>query len=95
MKIWGEIPKVSGVYDKQKSIGKIGKTGSIASKEDVVSISNEAKDFQTVMKALKDTPDIRKEKVDALKEKYEAGDYEVNETDIAEKILKSIVDKKI
>lgn len=95
MKIWGEIPKVSGVYSKQKSVGKVDKTGSIASKKDVVLISNEAKDFQTVMKALKDTPDIRKEKVDTLKEKYEAGDYEVNETDIADKILKSIVDKKI
>lgn len=95
MKIWGEIPKVSGVYNKQKSVGKVDKPGSVASKKDVVSISSQAKDYQTVMKALKDTPDVRNELVDRLKEKYEAGQYEVKETDIADKIVKSVMDKKV
>jgi len=95
MKIWGEIPKVSGVYNKQKSVGKVDKAGNVSSKKDVVSISNEAKDFQTVMKALKKAPDIRQEVVDKLKDKYEAGKYEVKETDVADKILKSVTDKKI
>ncbi|MFZ5986023.1 MAG: flagellar biosynthesis anti-sigma factor FlgM [Bacillota bacterium] len=94
MKIWGEIPKVTGVYDKQKNVNKVDKTRNVASKKDVVSISNQAKDFQTVMKALRDVPDIRKDKVEGIKERYEAGDYEVKETDIADKILKSIADKK-
>lgn len=95
MKIWGEIPKVSGVYNKQKNVGKVEKVDSVNSKKDVVSISNEAKDIQTVMKALKNTPDIRSELVDKLREKYEAGEYEVKETDIADKILKSITKKNI
>ncbi|WP_010681199.1 flagellar biosynthesis anti-sigma factor FlgM [Acetivibrio cellulolyticus] len=95
MKIWGEIPKVSGVYNKQKSAGKVDKTSNVASKKDIVSISNVAKDYQTVMKALKDTPDIRNDKVDSLKDKYEAGQYEVKETDIADKILKSVTEKKV
>lgn len=95
MKIWGEIPKVSGVYNKQKSVGKVDKTGSVASKKDVVSISSQAKDYQTVMKALKETPDVREEKVNRLAEKYESGQYEVNNRDIADKLLKSVTDKKI
>lgn len=95
MKIWGEIPKVSGIYSNQKSLGKVDKVDSVSSKKDVVSISNEAKDIQTVMKALKNTPDIRAELVDRLKEKYEAGEYEVKETDIADKILKSLMEKNI
>lgn len=95
MKIWGEIPKVSGVYNKQKSVGKVDKADSVSSKKDVVSISKEAKDYQTVMRALKDTPEIRSEKVNSLKDKYEAGEYNVKETDIADKILKSVMDKKV
>ncbi|AEV70536.1 flagellar biosynthesis anti-sigma factor FlgM [Acetivibrio clariflavus] len=93
MKIWGEIPKVSGIYSSQKSVGKVDKVDSVSSKKDVVSISNEAKDIQTVMKALKNTPDIRSELVERLREKYEAGEYQVKETDIADKILKSITEK--
>lgn len=95
MKIWEGIPKVSGVYDKHKSVNKAGKTGSVATKKDVVSISSHAKDIQTVMKALKDVPDIRKDRVDDLTKKIETGTYEVKETDIADKILKSISEKKV
>ncbi len=95
MKIWGEIPKVSGVYSKKKSVGKADRADRLSSKTDAVSISKEAKDIQTVMKALKNTPEIRNELVDKLKDKYEAGEYEVKETDIADKILKSVMDKKV
>lgn len=94
MKIWGEIPKILGVYDKQKNVGKTEKASGAASKKDVVSISNQAKDFQTVMKALKDVPDMRQDKVNELSEKYETGNYDVSGNDIAGKILKSIFDKK-
>ena len=95
MKIWGEIPKVSGIYSKKKSVGKADIADKLSSKTDAVSISKEAKDIQTVMKALKNTPDIRSDLVDRLKEKYEVGEYEVKETDIADKILKSVMDKKV
>ncbi|OPZ92905.1 MAG: Anti-sigma-28 factor, FlgM [Firmicutes bacterium ADurb.Bin419] len=95
MKIWGEIPKVAGVYSKQKRVGKVDDTGNVASKKDVLSISSRAKDYQTVMKALKETPDIREEKVRSLAEKYELGQYQVKDTDIADKILKSATDKKV
>ena len=93
MKIWGEVPKISGVYDKHKSINKVDKASGVTSKKDVVSISNQAKDFQTVMKTLKDVPDIRKVKVSELADKYEAGNYDVSGSDIADKVLKSMFAK--
>jgi negative regulator of flagellin synthesis FlgM len=94
MKIWGEIPKIFGIYDKQKNVNKVDKTSAVVSKKDVVSISNQAKDFQTVMRALKEVPEVREEKVRELSEKYEAGNYDVSGKDIAEKMLKSVFDTK-
>ncbi|MCX7923031.1 MAG: flagellar biosynthesis anti-sigma factor FlgM [Clostridia bacterium] len=95
MKIWGEFSKVFGVYDKQKNVNRVEKTAGVASKKDVVSISNQAKDFQTVMKAIKETPDVRKDKVDELAGKYQSGNYSVDGKDIADRIVKSMVDKRV
>lgn len=94
MKIWGEIPRISGIYNKIKSTAKAEITSAAASKNDVVSISSQAKDYQVLIKALKDVPDIRKDKVEEIKAKIEAGTYDVNGRDIADKIIKSIIDWK-
>lgn len=94
MKIWGGIPKVSGVYDKPDKINKVDKANNVEGKKDAVSISNKAKDFQTVMKALKDVPDIRQEKLNELADRYDSGNYDVSGNDIADKVLNSIFDKK-
>jgi negative regulator of flagellin synthesis FlgM len=88
MKIWGDIPKISGVYDKQKSIKKLDKSSETYAKHDAVSISNQAKDYQTVMKALRDVPDIRKDKVDELRDKYESGKLNVSGNEIIDKLVK-------
>lgn len=95
MKIWGEIPKVTGVYNKQKNLNRIENASGIVSKKDAISISNQAKDYQTVMKALKDVPDIRRDKVDELAGKYEKDGYDASGRDVADKIIKSIIDKKV
>jgi negative regulator of flagellin synthesis FlgM len=95
MKIWGEVPKVSGIYDKNKSVKRSEGIANITSQKDVVSISGPAKDYQTVIKASKDVPDIRTDKVNELIEKYEAGNYDINGNDTAEKIIKSMVDSRI
>ncbi|MGI6776725.1 MAG: flagellar biosynthesis anti-sigma factor FlgM [Acetivibrionales bacterium] len=95
MKIWDGVPKISEVYGKQKSVGKADKIQGVYTKKDVLSISHEAKDFQTVMKALKEIPDIRSEKVKELAERYQSGNYNVNGRDIADKIVRSIIDKKV
>ncbi len=95
MKIWGDIPKVQGIYNKQKRVEKPGKAGKTGSTGDVVSISGKAKDFQTVLKALKNVPDVRTEKVNELSSKYRSGSYDTSGKDIADKIIDSILDKKV
>lgn len=94
MKITGDIYNVSKVYDKQRTVGKVEKTGPVTPKKDVVSISSNAKDYQTVTKALKDVPDVRQQKIDELSEKYNSGSYDVNGREIVDKLGKSLIDKK-
>lgn len=94
MRIPGEISKIPGVYGTQKNTGRIVKTESVASKKDVLSISNEAKDFQTVNRALKEVPDIRQGRVAELLRKFEAGSYNVTGRDVADKVVNTVFDKK-
>ena len=94
MKIWGDIPKIPGVYDKQRNFNKVAATYGVSSKKDIVSISSQAKDYQSVMKVLKDMPDVRQDKVDELSQKYESGSYDVSGKDIVDRVLKSVIDKK-
>ena len=94
MRIPGDIPKIPGIYDKQKNAGMLGRTDRLAPKKDVVSISGQAKDFQSVMKALKNVPDIRQDKVDEIMRKYQAGNYTVDGRDVVEKAARTIFDRK-
>ena len=94
MKIPGEIPKITGIYEKQKNMARVDRTNSVNPKNDVVSISGQAKDFQTVYKALKDVPDVRTDKVSELEGKYRAGNYNIDGKDVVDRVIKSIFDKK-
>ncbi len=93
MRIPRDVPKITGIYGSQK-INKIRRSGGAASKKDVLSISNEAKDFQTVLRALREVPDIRKEKVDTIRGSIEAGQYDVKARDVADKVIRSVFDRK-
>jgi len=95
MKIWGEIPRISGVYGKHKKVAGSDKISGVSSKKDVLSISDKAKDFQTAMKALRNVPDVREDKIRELSGKFNSGNYDVNGKDVAERIVKSILDKKV
>ncbi|HHY23556.1 MAG TPA: flagellar biosynthesis anti-sigma factor FlgM [Clostridiaceae bacterium] len=95
MKIWGDIPGITGVYGKNKSVNKIVETTEIKPKKDVISISDKAKDYQLAMKHLKDIPDIRKDKVEEIAKKLHSGNYDINGNEVADKIIKSIFDTKI
>ena len=93
MKIWGDIPKIFGVYNKNRNIERVQKTKSVASKSDELSISGEAKDFQTVMRERRKIPDVREDKVKDFSEKYDSGEYKVETKDLTEKIFKMMSKK--
>jgi len=65
--------------------GKQAEASGIA--EEKVSLSSTAIDFQKAQKAVEGLPDVRKEKVQQLKDQIQAGRYDVNGEEIAEKML--------
>ena len=87
-----KISNIQSVYEAyQPAKAKTPqKTNTIAAPKDVVAISNEAKDFQTIRKALSKTPDIREDKVTVIKSQIDAGTYTVSDTALADKMLKGL-----
>lgn len=94
MKIWGELLKVNEVYNSSK-INRSESVTKVKSKRDEISISNIGKDYQIALKAAKDIPDIRAEKVKDIKDKYATGVYNVSGHEIADKIVDSFFDTKV
>ncbi len=64
MRIWRNVPGVSGIDGKNKRMDKIRETSRANQGKYVLSISDTAKDYQVAMKHLKEIPDIRQEKVE-------------------------------
>ncbi len=95
MKIWGQIPQILGIYDKNKTTAKVDKTSGVVPKKDVISISDQGKDFQAALKAAKEAPDIRVDKVEEIKQKMQADKYEVSGSDVADKVIDSILGRKL
>ncbi len=95
MKIWGNIPKVSGVYGNTSKVDRYAKVGETSSKKDELSISGTAKDFSVAMKAVRQIPDVRQEKINENIQKMERGDYSVKASEVAEKIITAFEDSKI
>ena len=100
MKILNNIPKILDTYNKNKVSNKqkvldskdtkskeMANDNDNAIQKDAVSISSDAKYLNIALKALKNTPDIREDKVKELTEKIESGTYHIDSRKIAEKIL--------
>ncbi len=94
MKIWGDNPRVFGVYNQTNPVGKVTKQENVASRKDEYKVSNQARDYQSVMKALRSVPDIRQDKVNEISKKIESGNYKVEARDISEKIVQQLSGKE-
>lgn len=85
MKI-NQIHQLSEVYGAT-STRKMAPKESKAAAKDKLEISDQAKHFQIALKAAKDSPNIRKEKVETIKSQIEAGTYKVSAEAVAEKMM--------
>ena len=56
-------------------------------KNDTFVVSNQARDFQTVLRAVANSPDVREEKVNNILDKMKNESYNVSTEDIAKKLL--------
>ena len=79
--------KSKGKTTTSNTQAKFSSTGST----EQVAISSKAKDIQQAPKAVNDTPDIRVEKVERIKEKIADGNYHVSSDELAEKVLKNMI----
>ncbi len=95
MKIWGNIPKVSGIYGNTNKIERPTKLEEASSKRDELLISGTAKDFSVAMKAVRQVSDVRQEKINEIIQKMDRGDYSVKATDVAERILNAFKENKV
>jgi len=91
--------KISGINDTtaqmiqqyQKNDGlrqeTVQSVGGVAAPEEKVDLSTKARDVHSIKNALAGVPDIREEKVQELKNRIEAGTYNVSGEQIAGKIV--------
>ena len=91
MRIGDGLPQVTGIYTNDKKVSRVENLNNVEGIKDNVKISEVGKDYAIAQKALKDVPDVRQDKIDAVKAKMEKGDYEVKGEDIASKIIGGIL----
>lgn len=58
---------------------------------DKVELSAASRDIQKIQEVLKNTPDVRAEKVQELKSKIESGQYRVDAREIANKMISDLI----
>jgi negative regulator of flagellin synthesis FlgM len=59
-------------------------------KQDSVALSSHAKDYRTARRALDSIPDIREDKVNAVKTQIDNGTYNVSAKDVVEKMFMNL-----
>ncbi len=79
--------KVSQLYqtNSMKSTAKT-KSGSFSDK---LEISQIGKDYQVAKQIVAQTPDVREDKVNEIKQRLEAGTYDVSNEEVAEKLVEA------
>lgn len=83
-----KITNISAAYDIYKSKPAIsGKKTETGKKKDNLKVSDQARDFQLVYKAVVNSSDIREDRITDLKSKIDNGAYKVDTESIADKIL--------
>lgn len=81
-----QIQQIAEIYGAT-STRKMPAQSTKASEKDKLEISAEAKHFQTALKAAKDSPDIRTDKVERIKAQIESGTYNVSAEEVAKKMM--------
>lgn len=80
------VNKVNGIYKSNKA-KKAYSASNVSQGKDTLALSSFAKELQVAKKAVSNTPDIRQAKVDEIKQRMEAGTYNITAVQVAEKIV--------
>jgi negative regulator of flagellin synthesis FlgM len=87
-------PSGSEKIDEQQVLDQQRLQRSARPEQDaVVNLSQASKEAQKIEEVISSEPEIREDKVAALKEKIESGTYKVDHKAVAEKMVDSFVDE--
>jgi len=77
---------------KKTIVDQKDKSAQVVSSQaaDRVNISGQSKDIADIVSAVNELPDVRNDKVQALKQRVDAGTYSVDPKKVAESIIKSL-----
>ena len=89
----GSINQVSQLYQTSSTTKK--KDVSFGSQLDALSISSSGKDYQVAKNALLKVSDVRQDKVDALKQSIQSGNYEVSSDDFAAHLMAAFKNRTV
>ncbi|NMA84511.1 MAG: flagellar biosynthesis anti-sigma factor FlgM [Epulopiscium sp.] len=93
MKI-NNIHQISKIYEAT-STRKISSKTNKNGEKDKLEISTTARHYQTGINAVKNSPDIRQDKVDKIKRQMESGTYNVSAEEVAKKMMAEFFDHSI
>ncbi|MBO5238299.1 MAG: flagellar biosynthesis anti-sigma factor FlgM [Lachnospiraceae bacterium] len=88
---YNQINQLYGT-SKTRKTGKAGYAGSVNT-TDQVSFSSIGKDMQIAKAALAKVPDVREDKVNALKTAIDNGTYNVSNESFAEKLMSAYAER--
>lgn len=87
------IKNINNAY-KVNATDRISKASKIKKEKDSLAISDVAKELQIAKKAIKNTPDIRYDKVNDIKKRIQSGTYNVTAKEVADKMIDRYFDKR-
>lgn len=84
--------KVSQLYNTNSTKSTAKVKGSSFS--DKLEISQTGKDIQVAKQIVAKTPDVREDKINEIKRQMEAGTYQINIKDVADKLVNQYFDEQ-
>lgn len=82
--------QIQNLYNVSKPAGSRSNTTTAAPDfKDRLNISGQGKDLQVAKQAVAAAPDIREDRVAALKSAYQSGSYNISANAVADKILEN------
>ena len=87
-------PNAAGEIEEKKLVDQQKIDGKEQQQQDtIVHLSQASKEAQQIKEIISSEPDIREEKVSALKEKIESGTYQVDHNGVADKLVDDFIDE--
>ncbi|MFA9464526.1 MAG: flagellar biosynthesis anti-sigma factor FlgM [Velocimicrobium sp.] len=87
--------QIAQLYQSNQTKTTTNKSEKTTSFSDALQLSQTGKDIQVAKQAVKDAPDVREDRVNAIKAELASGTYRVSAEDVAEKLADNYFNEMI